>query len=103
MRSRAFGTTGWQVGEIGYGMRGLAGWTGSEDDESLRSPHRAVELDCDFFDTAWACGDGHSEKLLGQLVRAHPDKESYMASKIPPRNFELETTYAHSTLSRRPH
>jgi aryl-alcohol dehydrogenase-like predicted oxidoreductase len=67
-------------------MWGLAGWTGSDDDESLQSLHRAVELGCNFFDTAWAYGGGHSEKLLGQLVRAHPDKKLYVATKIPPRN-----------------
>ena len=86
MQYRTFGSTGWQVSEIGYGMWGLAGWTGSDDEESLQSLHRAVELGCNFFDTAWAYGGGHSEKLLGQLVRAHPDRKLYVASKIPPKN-----------------
>ena len=44
MQYRTFGRTGWQVSEIGYGMWGLAGWTGSDDEESLQSLHRAVEL-----------------------------------------------------------
>ena len=88
MRYRTLGRTGWQVSELGYGMWGLAGWTGSDDEESLRSLHRAVELGCNFFDTAWAYGRGHSEELLGQLVRAHPDKKLYVASKIPPKNFK---------------
>ena len=88
MRYRTFGRTGWQVSEIGYGMWGLASWTGSDDDESLRSLHRAVELGCNFFDTAWAYSRGHSERLLGQLVRAHSDKKLYVASKIPPKNFK---------------
>ena len=88
MRYRTFGKTGWQVSEIGYGMWGLAGWTGSDDEESLQSLHRAVDLGCNFFDTAWAYGRGHSEKLLGQLVRAHPDRKLYVASKIPPKNFK---------------
>jgi len=88
MRYRTFGKTGWQVSEIGYGMWGLAGWTGSDDEESLQSLHRAVDLGCNFFDTAWGYGNGHSEKLLGQLLRAHPDKKLYVASKIPPKNFK---------------
>ena len=88
MRYRSFGRTGWQVSEIGYGMWGLAGWTGSDDQESLQSLQRAVELGCNFFDTAWGYGNGHSEELLGQLVRAHPDKKLYVASKIPPKNFK---------------
>ncbi len=82
------GRTGWQVSEIGYGMWGMGGWTESDDDESMRSLELAVELGCNFFDTAWAYGDGHSEKLLGQLVRAHPDapRNLYVATKIPPKN-----------------
>lgn len=88
MQYRTLGRTGWQVSDIGYGMWGLAGWTGSNDDESLQSLHRAVALGCNFFDTAWGYGSGHSEKLLGQLVRAYPDKKLYVASKLPPKNFK---------------
>jgi aryl-alcohol dehydrogenase-like predicted oxidoreductase len=76
------------VSEIGYGMWGMGGWTGSDDAESLRSLQRAVELGCNFFDTAWGYGEGHSEGLLGQLVRANPDKKLYTATKIPPKNFK---------------
>jgi aryl-alcohol dehydrogenase-like predicted oxidoreductase len=86
MQYRTFGRTGWPVSEIGYGMWGMGGWTGSDDEQSMRSLNRAVELGCTFFDTAWAYGDGHSEGLLGQLVRAHPDKKLYVATKIPPKN-----------------
>ena len=87
MKTRRFGRTGWQVSEIGYGMWGMAGWKGSDDDESLTSLHRAVELGCNFFDTAWAYGEGHSEQLLGKLVRSHPGKKIYTATKIPAKNF----------------
>jgi aryl-alcohol dehydrogenase-like predicted oxidoreductase len=96
MRYRTFGRTGWQVSEIGYGMWGLAGWTGSDDEESLGSLNRAVELGCNFFDTARAYGNGHSEQLLGQLVRAHPDKKLYVASKIPPKNSRWPAEPAYS-------
>jgi aryl-alcohol dehydrogenase-like predicted oxidoreductase len=87
MRYRTFGRTGWSAGEIGYGMWGMAGWTGSDDAESLSALGRAVELGCTFFDTAWGYGAGHSERLLGRLVRAHPDRILINATKIPPRNF----------------
>ncbi|HVN52920.1 MAG TPA: aldo/keto reductase [Anaerolineaceae bacterium] len=86
MRYRTFGRTGWQVSDIGYGMWGMGGWTGSEDEESMGSLERSVELGCNFFDTAWAYGDGHSERLLGKLVHAHPEKRLYTATKIPPRS-----------------
>jgi aryl-alcohol dehydrogenase-like predicted oxidoreductase len=88
MLYRTFGRTGWQISEVGYGMWGMAGWTGSDDEESLLSLRRSVELGCNFFDTAWAYGSGHSEDLLGQLVRAYPDKKLYTASKLPPKNFK---------------
>jgi aryl-alcohol dehydrogenase-like predicted oxidoreductase len=86
MQYRRFGRTGWEVSEIGYGMWGMAGWTGSEDAESLASLQRAVDLGCNFFDTAWAYGDGHSEQLLGNILRANPGKRLYTATKVPPKN-----------------
>ena len=94
MRYRRFGRAGWNVSEIGYGMWGMAGWTGSEDAESLDSLQHAVDLGCNFFDTAWAYGNGHSEELLGKVLRANknnracggPDKTLYVATKIPPKN-----------------
>jgi len=46
----------------------------------------AVELGCNFFDTAWAYGEGHSERLLGALLKRHPGKRLYAATKIPPKN-----------------
>jgi aryl-alcohol dehydrogenase-like predicted oxidoreductase len=71
---------------MGYGMWGMGEWSGSEDAESMRSLERAVELGCNFFDTAWAYGEGHSERLLGQLVHTHPGQKLYTATKIPPKN-----------------
>jgi aryl-alcohol dehydrogenase-like predicted oxidoreductase len=88
MRYRTFGRTGWQVSEIGYGMWGMGGWTESDDDESRRSLQHAIDLGCNFFDTAWGYGAGHSERLLGELVRANPGKQLFTASKIPPKNFK---------------
>ena len=86
MRYRRFGRAGWQVSEVGYGMWGMAGWTGSADEESREALQLAVDLGCNFFDTAYAYGEGHSERLLGELVRANAGKRLYTASKIPPRN-----------------
>ncbi|MBN8822217.1 MULTISPECIES: aldo/keto reductase [unclassified Spirosoma] len=86
MQYRTFGRTGWQISEIGYGMWGLAGWTGSDKQQVLQALERSVELGCNFFDTAWAYGDGVSEEILGQLLKAHPDQKLYAATKIPPKN-----------------
>ncbi len=86
MKYRRFGRTDWMVSEIGYGMWGMGGWTGSDDQESLKALQRAVELGCNFFDTAWAYGNGRSERLLGQLARANSGRRLYTATKIPPKN-----------------
>ena len=86
MEYRRFGRTGWSVSEIGYGMWGMAGWTGSDDELSRAALQRAVDLGCNFFDTAWAYGEGRSEGLLGELVRANPGHKLYTATKIPPKN-----------------
>jgi aryl-alcohol dehydrogenase-like predicted oxidoreductase len=53
-------------------MWGMGGWTGSDDATSARALDRAVDLGCNFFDTAWAYGEGRSEQLLGALLRRHP-------------------------------
>lgn len=88
MKYRKFGRTDWQVSEIGYGMWGMAGWKESDDIQSARSLDLAVENGVNFFDTAWGYGEGHSEELLGQLVRRHSKEKIYTASKIPPKNFQ---------------
>ncbi len=86
MKYRRFGRMGWMVSDIGYGMWGLSGWTGSSDEESFEAMQRSVDLGCTFFDTAWAYGNGHSEGMLGRLCRANPEKRLYTATKIPPKN-----------------
>lgn len=88
MKYRKLGRTNWEVSEIGYGMWGMAGWTGSDDDESMQSMQKAVDLGCNFFDTAWGYGSGKSESLLGELIRANPQKRLYTATKMPPKNFK---------------
>jgi aryl-alcohol dehydrogenase-like predicted oxidoreductase len=88
MNYRKFGRAEWMVSEIGYGMWGMAGWSGSNDEESLEALQRSVDLGCNFFDTAFAYGNGRSEGLLGKLVRNNPKKKLYTATKIPPKNLQ---------------
>lgn len=88
MRYRRLGRTNWQVSELGYGMWGLAGWSGVNPDEVQQALRRAVDLGCNFFDTAWGYGAGKSEAILGQLVRSYPDQKLYTATKVPPRNWK---------------
>jgi aryl-alcohol dehydrogenase-like predicted oxidoreductase len=85
---RRFGRLGWQVSEIGYGMWGMGGWSGSSDDESARSLDRAIALGCNFFDTAFAYGMGKSEQLLGAAIKRHPGQTIHVATKVPPKNLK---------------
>jgi aryl-alcohol dehydrogenase-like predicted oxidoreductase len=88
MKYRKLGRTGLEVSDIAHGLWGMSGWSGSEDEQSRRAIQMAIDLGCNFFDTAWAYGNGHSERLLGALVRNHPGKELYVATKVPPKNFK---------------
>src|SRR5262245_38352418 len=67
-------------------MWGMEGWTGSDDVQSLAALDRAVERGCNFFDTAFAYGDGKSEGLLAETLRSHRDRRLYVATKVPPKN-----------------
>ncbi len=85
MEHKKFGRLDWEISQVGYGMWGMAGWSESDDDTSNRSLDRAVELGCNFFDTAWGYGEGKSEKILGGLINRHGGKRLYTATKIPPK------------------
>jgi aryl-alcohol dehydrogenase-like predicted oxidoreductase len=87
MRYRKLGRTGFHVSEIGYGAWGIGGtqWLGGEDRESLLALRHAIELGLNFIDTALAYGGGHSEELVGAVVR-EADHKIYVASKVPPKN-----------------
>ena len=86
MQYRKFGRTGWNVSEVGYGMWGMAGWTGSEEKEVTDALDKSIEMGCNFFDTAWAYGNGMSEMILNKTIKRHPGKKLYVATKIPPKN-----------------
>jgi aryl-alcohol dehydrogenase-like predicted oxidoreductase len=86
VKFRALGRTGFQVGDIAHGLWGMSGWSGSDDGESRHSIQLAIDLGCNFFDTAWAYGDGKSDGLLGEALTKNKGKRIYAASKIPPKN-----------------
>jgi aryl-alcohol dehydrogenase-like predicted oxidoreductase len=91
MKYRKLGRTGFEVSEMAHGLWGMSGWSGSDDRESLDSLQLATDLGCNFFDTAWAYGEGKSDGLLGQILSrnaspSNPNKRLYAASKIPPMN-----------------
>ncbi|MGC8628014.1 MAG: aldo/keto reductase [Acidimicrobiales bacterium] len=89
MNYRRLGRTGLQVSELGYGSWGIGKqmWVGADDAESKKSLEAALAAGVNFIDTALVYGDGHSESLVGQVVRASAE-QVYVATKIPPANYE---------------
>jgi aryl-alcohol dehydrogenase-like predicted oxidoreductase len=87
MKYRKLGRTNFEVSDIGYGAWGIGGkqWLGGTDDESVLALRRAIELGVNLIDTALAYGEGHSEQLVGQVVRETGHK-IYVATKVPPKN-----------------
>lgn len=86
MKYRKLGRTGFNVSDMAHGLWGMSGWSGSEDQQSLQALQIAVDNGCNFFDTAWAYGEGKSDALLGQIIARNKGKRLYAASKIPPMN-----------------
>ncbi len=89
MRSRVLGRTGISVSEIGFGGWGIGKtmWGPSDDSESMRALHAAVDLGITYFDTAFAYGHGHSEKLIAKLFKEIGTRLT-VSTKIPPKNME---------------
>ncbi len=88
MRYRKFGRLGWQVSELGFGAWAIGGGWGQVDDrEAVTTLHTALDAGINFIDTAQVYGDGHSEQLVGRVLkeRGGPGERIYVATKIPPR------------------
>lgn len=85
MELRTARRLGIPVSVLGHGMWGLAGWKDTDDAEVERALDESVASGVTFFDTAFAYGDGRSERILGNLTRRHAAR-LVTASKIPPKN-----------------
>ena len=88
MRTRVLGRTGLTVSEVGFGSWAIGGgmWGGKRDDDARRALARAVDHGVTLIDTALVYGGGHSEKLVGEALRAN--KGLAVATKVPPKASE---------------
>ena len=89
MKYRKFGRLGWDVSEIGFGAWAIGGgWGTQSDDDSVKALHRALDLGCNFIDTAQGYGDGRSERVIARVLKERrtcsPTERVYVATKIPP-------------------
>ncbi|MDD5199146.1 MAG: aldo/keto reductase [Terrimicrobiaceae bacterium] len=87
MNTRKFGRLGWDVSEIGFGAWAIGGgWGPQSEEDSILALHRALDLGCNFIDTAQGYGDGKSERIIAKVLRERNDDRVYVATKIPPRS-----------------
>jgi myo-inositol catabolism protein IolS len=70
MEKRVIGQTGIEVSAIALGCWPMGGdyWGGTDDEESIRTIHKGLELGVNFIDTAPAYGRGHSEEVVGKAL-----------------------------------
>lgn len=84
MKLKRLGRTNVLVSEIGFGAWAISGrgYGPTDDKDSIRALHRALDLGVNFIDTADIYGDGHSEELIGRVLRERNDKEAIFATKF---------------------
>jgi aryl-alcohol dehydrogenase-like predicted oxidoreductase len=98
MEFRNFARTDQKISLLGYGAWGIGKsmWIGADDVESKKSLHRAIAEGVNLIDTALVYGNGHSEKLVGEVER-ESGKKLFIASKLPSKKMEWPA-YDKSTL-----
>ncbi|MCF7687641.1 MAG: aldo/keto reductase [Cephaloticoccus sp.] len=89
MKYRPFGKHPLNCSEIGFGAWAIGGaWGTQADNDSLAALHRALDLGCNFIDTAAGYGNGKSERLIAQVLKqrkaAGKQEQVFVATKTPP-------------------
>ncbi len=89
MQKVKFAKSNEEVSRLGFGCWGIGKsmWIGAEDTESKQSLHLALEHGVNFFDTALVYGDGHSERLVGEVEKESGQK-MFVATKLPSKLME---------------
>lgn len=85
MNYRKLGKTGYEISDIGFGAWAIGGsWGPQDDNESLKALHEALDKGVNFIDTAQVYGDGHSERLIGKVLKERSER-IYVATKAAPQ------------------
>ena len=99
MQYKNFSNSEEKISRLGFGAWGIGRtmWIGAKDNESKKALHRAIKENINFFDSALVYGNGHSEKLIGEVER-ECGKKLIITSKIPSKKFEWPAS-PHSSLA----
>jgi aryl-alcohol dehydrogenase-like predicted oxidoreductase len=104
MRLRPLGKTGYRVSAIEFGAWAIGGsmWGGRDDDNAVAALEAALDFGINFIDTAAVYGDGHSERLVGRVLKERGGVNGrgmrcVIATKIPPRNGSLTGKFTTGT------
>jgi aryl-alcohol dehydrogenase-like predicted oxidoreductase len=90
MKTRKLGTQGLKVSELGLGCMGMSMAYGAADEqESIATIHRALELGVTFLDTADMYGNGANELLIGKAIGDRRDR-AILATKFGIQGYDLE-------------
>ncbi|HEX9057845.1 MAG TPA: aldo/keto reductase [Ktedonobacterales bacterium] len=98
---RTLGRSGIEVTSVGLGTWAMGSqWGQQDDEESVRALHHALDQGCRFIDTAQAYGDGRSERLIARVFRERRERVP-VATKVPPRDLNWETTPGETPIHRK--
>lgn len=93
MKYRAFGKTGFETSEIGFGGWAIGGsWGPQNDKDSVAALHRALDMGVNFIDTAEGYGEGRSERVIGQVLKERKE-EIFVATKTAPAPGDWPPSY----------
>jgi len=85
MNYRTLGKTNYKISDIGFGAWAIGGssWGKQDDSDSIKALHAAIDAGVTFIDTAQGYGNGHSERLIGQVLKERSE-DIIVATKTPP-------------------
>jgi aryl-alcohol dehydrogenase-like predicted oxidoreductase len=88
LKYRKFGKLDWELSEIGFGAWAIGGdmWGPQNDDDSVSALHKALDLGVNFIDTAQGYGSGHSEEIIGNVLKERKEN-IFIATKVPPKGY----------------
>ncbi len=95
MQYKQLGTTEIKLSSIIFGawQAGKNGWVGVDDDETKDAMRVAIDLGMSTIDTAAGYGEGHSERLVGEVIKGRRD-DVVILTKVGPEHFRPEQVRA---------